>query len=195
MSSYFSINQHFSRGAMWSKYDLLFWAVLAFNFAVDDAVVFKFSNFQCKSYNESWFVFNYYRLKAVSRDRVLLNMNGTILHPAHNIQVHAKVYKKANGFKPWLLETTVDMCRFINKRYDPFLKIVYNIFKEFSNINHTCPYVGHQVIKDLYVNPELLILPIPSGEYLLTGRWNFDKKLIIGINVTFIFMEDLLKRT
>ncbi|XP_017058839.1 uncharacterized protein LOC108099727 [Drosophila ficusphila] len=181
---------------MWSKYVLLFGAVFVFNIAVDDAVVFKFTNFQCKSYNESWFVFNYYRLKAVSRDRVLLNLNATILHPAYNGTLHVKLYKRANGFKPWLLETTIDPCRFMKRRYDPYLKIVYNIFKEFSNINHIVPtWLGHQVIKDLYVNPELIILPIPSGEYLLTGRWNFDKKLIFGTNVTFIFMEDLLKRT
>ncbi|XP_017058843.1 uncharacterized protein LOC108099732 [Drosophila ficusphila] len=180
---------------MWSKKVLLFGAVLALKVSFYDAVLFKFTNFQCKSYNESWYVINYYRLKAVSRDRVLLNMNGTILHPAHNIQVHAKVYKKANGFKPWVLESTADVCRFMKKRYDPFINIIYNIFNKFSNINHTCPYVGLQFVKDLYVNPELLILPFPSGEYLLTGRWYFDKKLIFDTNISFIFLEDLLKRT
>ncbi|XP_017058842.1 uncharacterized protein LOC108099731 [Drosophila ficusphila] len=182
---------------MWSKYVLIFGAVLAFNFAVDlqDAVVFKFSNFQCKSYNESWFVFNYYRLKAVSRDRVLLNMNGTILHPAYNIKAHVKVYKKANGFKPWVLEATTDACSFIKKRSDPFLRIVYNIFKEFTNINHSCPYVGHQLLKDFYLKRELLVLPLPSGEYLLAMRWYFDKELTFDTNVSFIYMEDLLKRT
>ncbi|XP_017058832.1 uncharacterized protein LOC108099720 [Drosophila ficusphila] len=180
---------------MWYKYVLLFGAVLVFNFAVVDAVVFRFTNFQCKSYNESWYVLNYYRLKAVSRDRVLLNINGTILHPAYNIQVHVKVYKKANGFKPWLFESTVDACKFMKRRYDPFLKIVHNIFKEFSNVNHTCPYVGHGVVKDFYLKPELLILPFPSGEYMLAIRWYFDKELTFDTNVSFVYMEDLIKRT
>ncbi|XP_017040233.1 uncharacterized protein LOC108087404 [Drosophila ficusphila] len=180
---------------MWSKYGFIFGAVLAFNFAVDDAVVFRFSNFQCKSYNESWVVFNYYRLKAVSRDKVLLNMNGTVMYPAYDIQLHVKVYKKANGFKPWLLESTIDVCRYLKRRYDPFISILYKFLKEFSNLNHTCPYVGHQVVKDFYPKPELLILPIPSGEYLLTGRWYFDKKLIADTNLSFIYLEDLLKRT
>ncbi|XP_017058844.1 uncharacterized protein LOC108099733 [Drosophila ficusphila] len=180
---------------MWSKYVLLFGAVLAFDFAVVDAVVFKFTNFKCKSYNESCFVFNYYRLKAVSRDRILLNVNGTALHPIKDVVIHTKLYKKANGFKPWLLETTVDGCRFINKRYDPIFNIAYNIFKDFSNMNHSCPYVGHQILKDFYLKPELLVLPFPSGEYMLAMRWYFDKTSIIETNVSFIFMEDLLKRT
>ncbi|XP_017058837.1 uncharacterized protein LOC108099726, partial [Drosophila ficusphila] len=154
-----------------------------------DAVVFNFTNFQCKSYNESWLVFNHYRLKAVSRDRVLLNMNATILHRSYNIQIHAKVYKKANGFKPWVLESTVDACRFLKRHYDPFINIIYNIFKEFSNINHTCPFMGHQIIKDFYLKPERLILPFPSGEYLLRGGWYFDKKLIFDTNVSFILWK------
>jgi len=106
-----------------------------------EAVVFRFKNFECKTYNQSWFVFHNCRLKAISRDRVLLNMNGSILHPIQNFQLHAKMFKRASGFKPWLLDSTIDVCRFVRKHYDPFIGIVFNIFKEFSNFNHTCPYV------------------------------------------------------
>ncbi|XP_017111717.1 uncharacterized protein LOC108135485 [Drosophila elegans] len=121
-------------------------------------------------------------------------MNGTVLHPVDNIQLHAKILKKANGFKPWILESTVDACRFMRKRYDPFTIIVYNIFKEFTNINHTCPYVGPQIVKDFYLKSELLILPFPSGEYMLTMQWHFHSKRQFDTNVSFIYMEDLLKR-
>ncbi|XP_052843752.1 uncharacterized protein LOC128257003 isoform X1 [Drosophila gunungcola] len=198
---------------MWTNLVSFIGAVLLFRFVLNEAVVFKFTNFECKSYNLSWFVFHNYRLKAVSRDRVLLNMNGTVLHPVNNIQLHAKILKKANGFKPWILESTVDACRFMRKRYDPFTIIVYNIFKEFTNINHTCPYVvsysksvstlnlviiillqGPQIVKDFYLKSELLILPFPSGEYMLTMQWHFHSKRQFDTNVSFIYMEDLLKR-
>ncbi|EDV31119.2 uncharacterized protein Dana_GF14709 [Drosophila ananassae] len=168
--------------------------ILIFNIAFSDAVIFKFSNFVCKSHNESWFIFHNCRLKAVSRERILLNMNGTILYAAHSIQVHIKMWKRANGFKPFLLDSTVDACRFLKSSYDPFAKIVYNIFKDFSNINHTCPYVGPQIVTDFYLRPELLLLPFPSGEFLLSMQWYFYKKPQFDTNVTFIFMEDLLKR-
>lgn len=93
------------------------------------------------SYNESWFIFHNCRLKAVSRDKVVLNSNGTILHAAHNIQVQGKMFKRASGFKPWLIDTKIDVCRFVRNNYDPFAKMIYNLFKDFSNFNHTCPYV------------------------------------------------------
>lgn len=106
-----------------------------------DAVVFKFSNLVCKSYNESWITFGNCRLKAVSRERILLNANATLLYPTNDIGLHIKLWKKANGFKPWLLESTIDCCRFMQKTYNPFANIVFNIYKDFSNFNHTCPYM------------------------------------------------------
>jgi len=111
-----------------------------------EAVVFRFKNFECKTYNQSWFVFQHCRLKAVSRDRVLLNMNGTVLHPVHNIHLHAKMFKRASGFKPWVLDSFIDGCRFMRKHNDPFIAIIYNMANEFSNINHTCPFVVSCII-------------------------------------------------
>ncbi|XP_017119608.1 uncharacterized protein LOC108141030 [Drosophila elegans] len=169
-------------------------AVLIFISDLNDAVVFKFTNFVCKSHNQSWFVFHYCRLKAISRDRVLLNVNGTVLYPAYDIQVHAKIFKKASGFKPWLLDANIDGCRYMRKNYNPFLGIVFSLFQDFSNINHTCPYVGLQTVKDFYLRPDRLKLPFPSGEYMLSLQWFFDKKPQFDTNVTFTYMEDLLKR-
>ncbi|XP_022214459.1 uncharacterized protein LOC111068955 isoform X1 [Drosophila obscura] len=166
---------------------------LAFNINVNDAVIFKFTNIVCESYNQSWVVFRYCRLKAVGRDKVHLNINATILHPAYNITNHGKIFKRASGYKPWLLDTTVDACRFMRKNYDPFAKIVFSLFREFSNINHTCPYVGHQILKDFYLKPELLMLPFPTGDYLLSMRWYFGRRLQFDTNISFVFVEDLLK--
>ncbi|XP_044572336.1 uncharacterized protein LOC123257416 [Drosophila ananassae] len=106
-----------------------------------DAVVFKMTNAVCKSYNQSWVVFELCRLKAVGRDKVVFNMIGNILHPTNSVHVHLDVLKKANGFKPWVISTKLDVCRFLRKKYDPFATMVHSFFGEFSNFNHTCPYV------------------------------------------------------
>ncbi|KAH8324529.1 hypothetical protein KR074_009582, partial [Drosophila pseudoananassae] len=159
-----------------------------------DAVVFKFSNLVCKSYNESWVIFNHCRLKAVSRERILLNANATVIYPTNDIGLHIKMWKKESGFKPWLLDSTIDCCRFMKKTYNPFANIVFNIYKEFSNFNHTCPYEGLQIVKDFYLRPELVRLPFPSGEYLLSMQWYFYKRIQFDINVTYVYLEDLLHR-
>ncbi|XP_034650055.1 uncharacterized protein LOC117889741 [Drosophila subobscura] len=167
---------------------------LASKLDFNDAVVFKFTNFVCETYNQSWFVFHNCRLKAVSRSKVILNMNGTIFHPAHDISIHGRIFKRANGYKPWLIDIHFDACLYIRKRNQPVVNLVYGLFREFSNINHSCPYVGPQILKDFYLKPELLRLPIPTGDYMLTLQWYFDKKLQFDTNVSFTFVEDLINR-
>jgi len=81
------------------------------------------------------------RIYAVNRNKNTFNLNGTILHPAYNIDLHMQVFKKANGYKPWLFNITIDVCRFFKKHNNPVFLIVVNLVKEFTNFNHTCPYV------------------------------------------------------
>ncbi|XP_017065685.1 uncharacterized protein LOC108104247 [Drosophila eugracilis] len=157
------------------------------------AVVFKMTNFVCQSYNKSWFVFNNCRLKAISRDKVILNMNGTVLHPVHNVQTYAKIFKRENGFKPWLVDIKIDACRFMRGQYHPVAKIVYSLFQPFTNINHTCPYMGTQIIQGFYPKPELLLVPYPTGQYMLALRWFFNKQLQADTNVSYLFVEDFPK--
>ncbi|XP_022213589.1 uncharacterized protein LOC111068431 [Drosophila obscura] len=172
---------------------VLFGIFLTSTFDFNDAVVFKFTNVVCESFNKSWFVFHNCRLKAVSRTKVTFNMNATILHPTNDIFIHAKVFKRANGYKPWLFDVNFDACLYLRRRSIPFVSLVYGLVKEFSNINHTCPYVGPQIIKDFYLKPELLRLPIPTGDYMLSLQWLFNKKPQFDTNVSFTFVEDLLK--
>ncbi|KAH8332107.1 hypothetical protein KR074_009768, partial [Drosophila pseudoananassae] len=157
-----------------------------------NALVFRFSNVVCESHNISWFVFDHCRLKAVSRNRVLLNMMGTVLHPVDNVQVHSKIFKRANGYKPWLFDFKVDACRFLHKNYNPVAKLIYGLFREFSNINHTCPFVGPQIVKDFYLKPELLLLPFPTGDYMLAMRWLFFNRIQFDTNVSFVYVEDFV---
>ncbi|XP_034650052.1 uncharacterized protein LOC117889737 [Drosophila subobscura] len=159
-----------------------------------DAIIFRMTNAVCESYNQSWFVFHTCRLKALSRSKVVFNMYGVALHPANEISIHCRVFKKANGYKPWLLDVKFDGCQYMRKRNQPIFNVVYVLIKDFTNINHSCPFVGPQVLKDFYPKPELLRLPLPTGDYMLTLQWYFNKKLQFDTNVSFTFVEDLLKK-
>ncbi|KAH8390076.1 hypothetical protein KR200_006510, partial [Drosophila serrata] len=158
-----------------------------------DAVVFKLTNLVCASYNKSWVIFNTCRLKAVSRDRVTMNVNGTFLQKVKNFELHYEIFKKANGFKPWVIKGELDVCRFLRKNYNPVAKLVFGLFKEFTNFSSTCPLSGPQIIKGFYLRPELLVPSFPTGEYKLALRWLCDHKLQYDTNVSFIFVEDINK--
>ncbi|XP_034480085.1 uncharacterized protein LOC117785920 [Drosophila innubila] len=165
------------------------WVTLKLTY--NEAIVFKFTNAVCESYNESWFVYHKCRLKAVSRNKTTLNLNGTVLHPAYDIGLHAQIFKKANGYKPWVVKAELDICRFVKRAYNPVAKIVFNLFKEFSNFNHSCPYVGPQIVNGFYLRSNYLPHTIPTGDYLLSMTWLFDKRPQFSTKVYFIFTEDL----
>ncbi|XP_017124281.1 uncharacterized protein LOC108144148 [Drosophila elegans] len=153
-----------------------------------DTYFVKMTNVVCKSYNESWVVFHYCRLKAHSRNKTSLNINATVLEPAKNIFVRAKFMKKASGYKPFLVDFKLDACEFMRKRNNPVAIIIHNMIKEVSTLNHTCPYVGLQALSDFY---EVRIpVPLPSGDYLLLLDWIFDAKTQAATNVYFTFVED-----
>ncbi|XP_068148010.1 uncharacterized protein [Drosophila tropicalis] len=158
------------------------------------AAVFKFTNAVCKSYNESWVTIGHCRLRAISREKTVANINVTVHHPAEDIFVRIQVLKKASGYKPWIIDSTLDACAFMRKNNQPVAKIVYGLIKDKSTINHTCPYVGLQQVKDFYLKPDLLPLPLPTGEYALFMTWIFSGKPQFETNIYFTFAEDLIKQ-
>ncbi|KAH8391289.1 hypothetical protein KR215_010560, partial [Drosophila sulfurigaster] len=157
-----------------------------------DAITFKMTNAVCVSYNQSWVTMHECRIRAISRNKTTFNFNATILHPAYSITQDIQIFKKANGYKPWLVKLKIDACKFINKPYHPAALLINNLFLEFSNINHSCPYVGPQLIKGFYLRHELLRLPLPTGDYLLAINWTFGRNLQFSTNVYYQFVEDYI---
>ncbi|XP_016956428.1 uncharacterized protein LOC108028921 [Drosophila biarmipes] len=157
-----------------------------------EAASVKMTNAVCKTYNKSWVDIHYCRLKAYSRNKTSLHINATFLEPANNIFIHSKMMKKANGYKPFLFDYTFDACEFMRRRNQPFAKMIWNLIRNVSTVNHTCPYVGLQVVSDFY----RIEFPVsfPTGGYLLLIDWIFDGKSQYATNVYFTFVEDLFTR-
>jgi len=70
-----------------------------------------------------------------------LNLNATLTEPAYNIDIKVKIMKRANGYKPFLYDFTIDACQYMRKRNHPVMRIVMDMIKGVSTLNHTCPYV------------------------------------------------------
>ncbi|KAH8311916.1 hypothetical protein KR044_008547, partial [Drosophila immigrans] len=167
----------------------------------------KFTNVECQSQNLSWVVMHHCRLKAINRNRVDFNFNSTILYPVYNLSVRTQLFKKANGYKPWLIDVSVDVCLFLRRNNHPFVKIVYDIFRPSSNINHTCPYVvsrkqnaifisndniysqGPIIVAGLHLKPNSIPLPLPTGDYCLVIKWKFDRRLQAISKFYFEYIE------
>lgn len=118
-------------------------------FPVKDAIFAKLTNFVCDNFNKTWFTIHECRLRAVNRNKTILNFNGTLYYPVNEALVNIQVLKKASGYKPWLFKISIDTCRFTRKAYNPIAILIFKIFREFSNINHTCPFIVCIVCKML----------------------------------------------
>ena len=56
-------------------------------------------------------------------------------------QINLQLLKKANGYHPFLYNMKSDFCQLMKYRTKfPFLKIIFDMVANASNINHTCPY-------------------------------------------------------
>ncbi|KAM8711819.1 hypothetical protein ACLKA7_012344 [Drosophila subpalustris] len=127
----------------------------------------KLTNAVCETMNKSWVTINQCRLRAINRNLTTLTIEVKLLHPAKVIDVGLELKTKAFGYRN-------------------------SIFKDFSTINHTCPYEGIQMVKDFYYDPTNLTLPIPSGDYVLLFTFMFDKKPQLTTRVHFSFFQDII---
>ncbi|XP_060659753.1 uncharacterized protein LOC132793717 [Drosophila nasuta] len=132
------------------------------------------------------------RLKAINRNLTVFNLNATIVYPVYDLTLDMQLFKKANGYKPFLVRNFVDVCQFLKKRKKSYFNVVYNLVKPFSTLNHSCPYEGYILVKDFYIIPEKIGLPAPTGEYLISLKWLYDKKLQITTNFYFTYTEDYI---
>ncbi|KAH8243865.1 hypothetical protein KR032_010835, partial [Drosophila birchii] len=80
------------------------------------------------------------------------------------------LFRRFNGYKPFLFNKSVDICDFFRhkKRY-PFVNLVFEAYRNFSNVNHSCPYNHDLIIDRMVLDDKMLSLaPVPNGIYKLS---------------------------
>ncbi|XP_039497157.1 uncharacterized protein LOC120455242 [Drosophila santomea] len=137
----------------------------------------EFTNVQCESLDKDFALFEYCYLKSVNRSYKYCSLKVKLLQlPITKIKVRFGLYKRLNGYIPFLYNMTLDACRFLKSaKPNPIANFFYSFFKDHSNINHTCPY-NHDIVVDqmLYnhINYKVTkILPFPEGSYMFELHW------------------------
>ncbi|XP_033233090.1 uncharacterized protein [Drosophila pseudoobscura] len=116
--------------------------------------LFKATNIKCQCYDKTFCEFTQCELKVVGRGLVAINIYVKIHQlPVKKVLVNASLFRRFNGFRPFLYNITVDFCEFMkhSKRY-PWFAIAHSQISGFSNLNHTCPY---NVSKELQIIPRI----------------------------------------
>ncbi|KQS43573.1 uncharacterized protein LOC6543825 [Drosophila erecta] len=137
----------------------------------------EFTNAQCESLDKDFALFESCFLKSVNRSYKYLSLKVKLLKlPITKVKVRIGLYKRVNGYLPFLYNMTVDACRFLkSSNPNPIALYFYTFFKDYSNMNHTCPY-NHDIVVDKMPyhninNMVTKILPFPEGNYMLELHW------------------------
>ncbi|XP_037941285.1 uncharacterized protein LOC119674231 [Teleopsis dalmanni] len=136
----------------------------------------EFTNLVCIAVDKDYVEFDYCYLKSVNRTYKYGSMRAKFLKlPITQIVFNYALFKRENGYKPFLYNISVDVCRFLKSPYNPVTKFFYNSFKDHSNINHSCPFNHDFIVEKLdtkTVTDKLSRLPIPVGQYAMSAACN-----------------------
>ncbi|KAH8293955.1 hypothetical protein KR054_007016, partial [Drosophila jambulina] len=152
---------------------------------------FEFTNINCTSYEKGIADFEYCYLKSINRSYKYLSVKLKLYEvPLANMKVNFILWKRLNGYKPFLYNITVDICQFLaSPKSSPVVKFVYETYMEYSNVNHSCPLDNDLVLEKLpveFMNHRVTkILPLPEGDYLFEFRWIRLGNVFANIKVYF----------
>ncbi|KAH8417508.1 hypothetical protein KR222_001237, partial [Zaprionus bogoriensis] len=166
----------------------------------------KFHSLVCTVYDKELFSFDECRIKAINRFQNSVTISGTLKKTLSTVQINFRFLKRERGgWHPFLYAMTVDACKYFESPIQyPIPNLVFYYMKEFTNVNHTCPYMVklylllfNCIYRYIFfkVNTSLTMrdwrpdgksfigrFPIDWGEYALHTVFYADKKKFISMN-------------
>ncbi|KAH8371693.1 hypothetical protein KR093_008549, partial [Drosophila rubida] len=147
------------------------------------ASVSRFTNVECEILDIGYITYPKCNLKLVGRGIVGLNINMKLLKPpVETVKLNLSLWRKFNGFRPFMFNTTFDYCKYAERPTLSFQHIVFSAIRDSSNINHTCPYDHDIIVHNMIFKEEYLrLMPLPAGEYqfqILIATYNKWRTMI-----------------
>ncbi|XP_017065644.1 uncharacterized protein LOC108104212 [Drosophila eugracilis] len=136
---------------------------------------FEYTNIKCNCTDPSFCIMEHCYIKSINRTYKYISIKAKLLQ-APVTKLNFALYKRLNGYLPFLYNITVDSCRFLkNTKSNLIADFFYSLLRPYSNLNHTCPYDHDLIIDKLptsFLNNQLThILPLPEGQYMLRTNW------------------------
>ncbi|XP_037716808.1 uncharacterized protein LOC119551506 [Drosophila subpulchrella] len=161
-----------------SNKECLIFQLIAILFLVAEITSkFEFTNVKCTSLDKEFGDFEHCYLKSVNRSYKYVSVKYKLLKsPVTKIKVNMAMFKRFNGYRPFMYNITVDACRFLkNRKSSPVINFWFNVIENYSNFNHYCPYNHDLLLEKLpveTVNFQVTdVLPFPEGDYLIETNW------------------------
>ncbi|XP_034478435.1 uncharacterized protein LOC117784736 [Drosophila innubila] len=147
----------------------------------------KFKSLHCQIIDKNFGNLRVCEIKAINRTKNVINISYDLYKTVENdVQAQVQLFKRANGWHPFLYNFKLDVCKFLKKPNNLIGIIAFKYLKPFTNINHTCPFMAGSPI--IVKNFELDVdnfrqrFPIDNGEYALTLSLFINKILVASFN-------------
>ncbi|XP_062136044.1 uncharacterized protein LOC133845570 [Drosophila sulfurigaster albostrigata] len=167
---------------------LLLWITIFFLMARG-----KFKTLNCQLYDPKLGNFSKCEIKAVSRTKNIINVNFDIFNTIRAATIEVGIFKRENGWHPYLYSFSIDACKFIKKPYNVVAILGFEYIKPYSNLNHTCPYMAGTslIVKGFQVDIDQFRVrfPVPNGEYGLRLSIFRNKILKATINGSVYYFD------
>ncbi|XP_043654765.1 uncharacterized protein LOC122621082 [Drosophila teissieri] len=156
---------------------------------------FEFTNIRCNSLDKQFAEFEHCLIKPINRSYKYVSIKAKLFKtPVTKVKINVRILKRFdgyNGYRPFMVNLTVDACRFLdNMNSNPMGKYLYGFIKPYTNMNHSCPY-DHDLIVDKlpiqFVNYQVTkVLPVPEGDYVYESHWfAYDiKRAVVKVHGT-----------
>ncbi|KAH8279591.1 hypothetical protein KR018_004545 [Drosophila ironensis] len=138
---------------------------------------FDFTNVKCTTLDPGFSEFEYCYLKSINRTYKYVSLKCNLFQiPVKKVKVSLALYKRYNGYRPFMFNVTFDACRFLNnKKGNPMVYWFYQFLETYSNMDHPCPF-NHSLelfkLPASFVNHHATqVLPFPEGDYMLDTTW------------------------
>ncbi|KAH8259273.1 hypothetical protein KR026_001550, partial [Drosophila bipectinata] len=146
----------------------------------------KIKTLYCTSYDKDYGVFPICKLKPISRKVNSITVHYRQVSVVDKVLMRVEILKRANGWRPFLYDISVDMCDFLVKRNNPILNIAFSLLKPYLNTNYSCPLKPNEtlfcdnLIWDL--DKFRVRFPFETGEYGMRMSLFYRKVLKFTIN-------------
>ena len=134
--------------------------------------------------------------RPVARNTVKAHFEAFIAKPTNDILMRFNLYYRYNTYQKFLIDRTENFCQFMRDEASPqtpMMRLFYDNIRDYTALNHTCPYNGSIVLfkADRFNFDSIKFAPlIPSGRYRLdltfyhTNRSNYIGKAEVYLRIS-----------
>uniref|UniRef100_A0A1I8N688 Uncharacterized protein n=1 Tax=Musca domestica TaxID=7370 RepID=A0A1I8N688_MUSDO len=81
-----------------------------------------------------------------------------------NIALYAR--NDVNTYNPFLVNFTQNICWYLGqKQFGTYMKVFMDVLTQYTNVNHSCPYSGLLIARNLYLEGNSISALFPKGTY------------------------------